>query len=111
MLKPGRYSVLTFHRLSGECPFDAWIASLDSQNRQRILARVERMRNGQFGDHKKISHQIYELRLFFGPGYRVYFGERRSEVIIILAGGDKSTQQRDIKKAKDYWKAYLERNL
>jgi len=69
------------------------------------------MKNGQFGDYKRISHQLYELRLFFGPGYRVYFGEQRSEVIIILAGGDKSTQQRDIKKAKDYWKAYLEQNL
>jgi putative addiction module killer protein len=51
---------------------------------------------------------LYELRLFFGPGYRVYFGEHDGKTVLILAGGDKSTQSKDIKKAKEYWKTYLE---
>jgi putative addiction module killer protein len=51
---------------------------------------------------------LYELRLFFGPGYRVYFGEHDGQTVLILAGGDKSTQSKDIKKARQYWKTYLE---
>ena len=66
------------------------------------------MKNGQFGDCKAIDRSLYELRLFFGPGYRVYFGEHGGKTVLILAGGDKSTQSKDIKKAKDYWKTYLE---
>jgi len=66
------------------------------------------MKNGQFGDCKAIDRSLYELRLFFGPGYRVYFGEHGGKTILILAGGDKSTQSKDIKRAKEYWKTYLE---
>ncbi|WP_422323482.1 type II toxin-antitoxin system RelE/ParE family toxin [Prosthecobacter sp.] len=51
---------------------------------------------------------MYELRMFFGPGYRVYFGEHDGKTVIILAGGDKSTQSKDIKKAKEYWRMHLE---
>lgn len=108
MLKPGSYEVEIFRTLSDECPFEDWLDSLDRTMRQRILARVARMKHGQFGDCKAIDRSLYELRLFFGPGYRVYFGEHRGCAILILAGGDKSTQNKDIKKAKDYWKTYLE---
>lgn len=66
------------------------------------------MKHGQFGDCKSVDRGLYELRLFFGSGYRVYFGEHQGKTILILAGGDKSTQSRDIKKAKDYWNIYLE---
>ena len=61
-----------------------------------------------FGDVKALGADLYELRLFFGPGYRVYFGEHRGRLILILHGGDKSSQTRDIKKARDYWKNYME---
>ena len=54
---------------------------------------------------------IYELRLFFGPGYRVYFGEHRGILILLLSGGDKSTQKKDIKAAKEFWKIYMEDNV
>lgn len=66
------------------------------------------MKNGQFGDCKAIDRSLFELRLFFGPGYRVYFGQHGGKTVLILAGGDKSTQSKDIKKAKEYWKTYLE---
>ena len=66
------------------------------------------MKNGQFGDCKAIDRSLYELRLFFGPGYRVYFGEHDGKTVLLLAGGDKSTQSKDIKKAKEYWETYLE---
>ena len=66
------------------------------------------MKFGQFGDCKAIDRSLYELRLFFGPGYRVYFGEHAGNTVLILAGGDKSTQSKDIRKAKEYWKIYLE---
>ena len=66
------------------------------------------MKFGQFGDCKALNDGIYELRLFFGPGYRVYFGQHKGKTILLLAGGDKSSQSRDIKKAKEYWRIYLE---
>lgn len=69
------------------------------------------MKNGQFGDCKAIGGSLYELRLFFGSGYRVYFGEHGGKTVLILAGEDKSTQSKDIKKAKEYWKTYLEDHL
>jgi putative addiction module killer protein len=55
----------------------------------RVLARVARMKKGQFGDCKAIDRSLYELRLFFGPGYRVYFGEHDGKTVLILAGGDR----------------------
>ncbi|CAN5672488.1 hypothetical protein BH11VER1_BH11VER1_32010 [soil metagenome] len=108
MLKPGSYEVLVFRNRSDESPYLDWLDSLDWKTQERILARVARMKHGQFGDCKSVDRGLYELRLFFGSGYRVYFGEHQGKTILILAGGDKSTQSRDIKKAKDYWNIYLE---
>jgi len=65
---------------------------------------------GHFGDCKPISGGVSELRFMFGSGYRVYFGEWDKKIVILLCGGDKSIQERDIKKAKEYWKRYGERH-
>lgn len=110
MLKPGNYELVVFHDRSGVCPYMEWLGSLDWRTRERVLSRVGRLKWGQFGDFKALAGGFYELRLFFGPGYRVYFGEHRGRIIILLTGGDKSTQIKDIKMAKDYWKSYLEDN-
>ena len=110
MLKPGKYEVLTFQTNAGESPNLDWLKSLDWKTEDRILARVARMKNGQFGDCKALFSGLYELRLFFGPGYRVYFGEYKGKVILLLNGGDKSSQRKDINRAKEYWKIYLENN-
>lgn len=108
MLKPGNYDVLIYRDGTGNCPYVDWLDSLDWKTQERILARVARMKQGQFGDFKALGDDLYELRLFFGSGYRVYFGDHRGTAILILAGGDKSSQRKDIKDAKRFWQLYLE---
>jgi len=77
-----------------------WIDNLrDLQGRARILVRVERLASGNPGDVKAISGGVSDLRVHFGPGYRVYFTQRGHDIVILLAGGDKRTQTRDIQTA------------
>ena len=77
-----------------------WINSLrDHTGRARIQVRVDRLVHGNPGQHRRLTEGVYELKIDFGPGYRVYYTERGGEIIILLAGGDKSTQQRDIQSA------------
>lgn len=80
--------------------FASWIDNLrDIQGRSRILARIERLAGGHQGDSKSIGEGVSELRVNCGPGYRVYFTKQGKEIVILLAGGDKSTQSKDIKTA------------
>ena len=80
--------------------FANWIESLrDRQASTRIQARIVRLRNGNPGDVKPVGEGVSEMRIDHGPGYRIYFIRKGSELIILLAGGDKSTQQKDIKTA------------
>ena len=77
-----------------------WINDLaDRTARARIQMRVDRLAHGNPGQHRQLTHGVSELKIDVGPGYRVYYTEREGELIILLAGGDKSTQQRDIKTA------------
>lgn len=76
----------------------------------RIRNRISRIEDGNFGDCKNIGDGIFELRLFFGPGYRIYFGKYKKTSVILLSGGDKSSQNKDIKQAKLYLKEYMEKN-
>jgi putative addiction module killer protein len=81
--------------------FDDWFNSLrDRKSRLRIDDRIRRVSDGNFGDSKSVGDGVQELRLPFGPGYRIYYMWRGSELIILLRGGDKSSQARDIAKAK-----------
>lgn len=78
-----------------------WIDGLrDIRGRARILARVERLALGNPGDVKPVGEGVSELRIHYGPGYRVYFKQQGSELVILLAGGDKSSQPKDIKRAQ-----------
>lgn len=80
--------------------FSKWLFSLrDLQARFRIQARIDRFEEGNFGDIKPVGEGVSEMRIHYGPGYRVYFVQRGSELIILLAGGDKDSQSKDIKKA------------
>ena len=82
--------------------FSAWIRSLrDVQGRAVIARRIERMAAGNFGDHKSVGGWISELRVPFGPGYRVYYTLRGSELVVLLCGGDKGSQRRDIARARE----------
>ena len=79
--------------------FGEWLEGLrDRVARNRILVRIERIKEGNFGDHKRFDG-IGELKFDFGPGYRVYFVQRGDVVVILLTGGDKSSQARDIERA------------
>lgn len=91
-------------------PFTEWLYKLrDLQARQRILTRIGRIEQGNYGDYALVGEGVGELRFFFGPGYRVYFGEENDTIVILLNGGDKSSQGNDIAQAKAYWKEYLSR--
>lgn len=80
--------------------FAQWLDSLrDIQARARVQARIERLATGNLGDVKPVGEGVSELRIHYGPGYRVYIKQRGREMVILLAGGDKSTQAKDIKTA------------
>lgn len=82
--------------------FDLWFESLkDRQTARRIQARIDRAEEGNFGDHKAVGEGVSELRIQFGPGFRVYFTQRGLEIVILLAGGDKSSQTQDIATAHE----------
>lgn len=84
--------------------FAAWLAALkDSAAKTRIVARIKRLAAGSPGDVKPVGEGVSELRFQFGPGYRVYFAQRGAELIVILGGGDKDSQARDIKAALKLW--------
>ena len=81
--------------------FAKWIDNLkDIRAKARILVRIDRMQSGNFGDVRPVGAGINELRIFYGPGYRIYFIQRGTEIVILLNGGDKSTQTKDITRAK-----------
>jgi len=81
--------------------FVKWLGSLkDRRAKARVLARVDRLEMGYFGDVRPVGEGVSELRIFYGAGYRVYFIQRQSVLVILLSGGDKQTQQMDIAKAK-----------
>jgi putative addiction module killer protein len=89
--------------------YKEWFSELkDSKTRMIIDKRIDRLQNGNAGDHKHIVANIFELRIHYGAGYRVYYQDTGKEIIILLCGGDKGTQQRDIDKAKDIAKQYKE---
>jgi putative addiction module killer protein len=81
--------------------FSHWLDNLrDIRAKARILVRIDRMQSGHFGDVRSVGEGVSELRIFYGPGYRIYFKKYGSRVLILLNGGNKSTQQSDISKAK-----------
>jgi putative addiction module killer protein len=92
----------------GKSYFREWLDTLDVPVRARIQARVFRFEMGNLGDHKAIGGGIWEARVMFGPGYRIYFGKEGNSTILILLGGNKSSQAGDIRKAQLLWRKYLE---
>lgn len=109
MTKPVQPKTLTVYQdADGNEPFTNWFNSLrDVQGRKRIGVRLRRLEQGNYGDCEPIGEGISELRMFFGPGYRVYFGEEGDNIVLLLCGGDKSSQTQDIEAAKAYWKEHL----
>jgi putative addiction module killer protein len=81
--------------------FDEWFEALrDKQAARRIQARIDRAEEGNFGDHQSVGEGVSEMRIHHGPGFRVYFTRRGLEIVILLVGGDKSSQAKDIHTAQ-----------
>lgn len=98
--------VLMCHDETGHVPFEEWLFKiLDRRTRARIEARIDRLEDGNFGDVVPVGEGISELRLDFGPGYRIYFGQQGDEIHLIR-GGNKSTQVADIAAAKAFWRTH-----
>ena len=93
----------------GTRPFEEWLSTLNKKNRARIEARLDRLICGNFGDYKAVGRGVYELRLFFGSGYRIYYAIAGKQIVLLLAGGDKKSQTKDIRKAQSYWDQYRSR--
>jgi putative addiction module killer protein len=94
----------------GRIPFAEWLNSL--RDRKAILIidnRLRRIRLGNFGDCRSVGEGVCELRIDYGSGYRIYFGQIGTTIVLLLYGGDKSTQAQDIRKAQEYWRDYERR--
>ena len=88
----------------GHEPYEEWVNSYRNRKTRAIIReRVNRLHLGNFGDYKRLTADLYELRIHYGPGYRVYFGVVDRVIVILLCGGSKKTQRRDIERAKEYW--------
>lgn len=102
-----KYQIELYQRQNGAVPFRDWLGSLrDLQAVARIRARLTRIRAGNFGQARALGGGVSELKVDHGPGYRVYYAMSGKTVVLLLIGGDKSTQKRDIETAKDYWREY-----
>lgn len=103
-------TILTYVKEDGSAPFNDWFEALrDRKARAIIRTRINRIRLGNLGDCKSVGEGVSELRLKLGAGYRIYFGQFGDTIIILLSGGDKSSQNKDIKQAKTYWQDYKRR--
>ena len=105
-MNQGHWVIQTYVDEAGNCPFDDWFVTLDTQTQVRIEARLDRVSLGNFGDRKSVSEGVYELRFFFGPGYRIYYGIADQRLVLLLVGGSKKRQNKDIQVAQQFWAAY-----
>lgn len=95
---------------SGRSPYNDWIDGIkDHVTRARIRRRLDRLELGNYGDCEPVGEGVSELRFHFGSGYRIYFSEVDDVILILLCGGDKHTQKKDIKLAKQYWRELQEK--
>lgn len=110
MRNDARQREIQYYRApNGRMPFVEWFESIRDKNTQnRIDKRLERLEDGNFGDYQSVGGGVFELRLQFGPGYRIYFGQMDDTLVLLLCAGDKTSQARDITIAKTYWMEYKE---
>lgn len=99
---------IQFYKTPDEkCPFTSWLDSLRDRNaRGKIVVRLRRVEEGNLGYYRSVGKGVCELKRDYGPGYRAYFGQVGSTIVLILCGGDKSSQEQDILKAQEYWSEY-----
>lgn len=106
MAESKRRRVENYLTADGREPFEEWITSLrDTSGRAKVRVRLNRVMEGNLGDCNSVGDGVHELRIDFGPGYRVYFGVD-GDLVVVLCGGNKRTQSSDIATAKQYWSDY-----
>jgi len=93
----------------GDCPFADWFDDIDTQAAVKVTAAVARMEAGNMGDVKPVGGGVSERRINYGPGYRLYFGRDGDDLVLLLIGGTKKRQQKDIESAKEFWSDYKKR--
>ncbi|MCP2731542.1 type II toxin-antitoxin system RelE/ParE family toxin [Limnofasciculus baicalensis] len=94
----------------GRIPFAEWLDGLrDGKAKTIIDKRLDRVSNGNLGDYRSVGEGVWELKIDYASGYRIYFGQIGSIIVLLLCGGDKSTQERDIRRAIEYWTDYRRR--
>lgn len=101
--------VREYNDREGRSPFAAWFDELNSQAAAKVATALTRLAAGNFSNVKGVGSGIFEVRIDFGPGYRVYFGKDGERVVILLGGGAKKRQQRDIENALSNWEDYKRR--
>ena len=104
-----KFDIEFYRTQDGKEPFYIWYKSIkDKKTKIRIDKRIDRIIEGNFGDYKIITENLFELRLTLGSGYRIYYTIENNKIVLLLAGGDKSSQVKDIKNAKKYINEYKE---
>jgi putative addiction module killer protein len=99
-----------YETASGYCPFDDWFENLkEMHTRSKILTRLDRLKLGNFGDCKALGDGIAELRIHYGSGIRIYYSKIGNKIVLLLCGGDKRSQTKDINKAKELFREYCSR--
>ena len=105
------YEILHYQTAAGTAVYEEWARRLhDKTAEMKLAARIERLQLGNFGDVKPVGHGIYELRIDYGPGYRIYYAVVGRRIILLLCGGDKRRQSADIAAAVQYLMDYRERS-
>jgi putative addiction module killer protein len=102
--------IVIYKTEEGRSPFSSWLDSLrDREARARIKKRIDRVQLGNLGDYRSVGEGVFEFKIDCGPGYRVYFAEVDLEIILLICGGDKDTQEDDIVRAKQLWNDFKQR--
>jgi putative addiction module killer protein len=105
---PDLIEIRVYQRRLSQAPFFKWLhAQKDKRTVAIIQARLNRIRLGNFGDCKPVGSGVEELRIDYGPGFRIYFGRSGGRIVVLLCAGNKSTQSKDIETAQEFWSDYL----
>jgi putative addiction module killer protein len=105
------YDIEYYVTEAGKKPFKEWLEGLrDATGRAKVRVRLDRARLGNLGDNRSVGEGVHELKIDFGPGYRVYFALDGTRLILLLLGGDKASQEKDISQAREYWRDHRRRN-
>lgn len=104
------FQIFIYETSRGKCPYNEWLKSLkDLQGKAKIRVRIDRLEMGNFGHCRNVGDGVYELKIDYGPGYRIYYGMIGRTCVLLLSGGTKRGQDSDIKRAKEYFADYKAR--